>query len=127
MTEQYTLTELESNNPQDKLIFNKKGRTLQCHEYMESHSSSLEPSLQITTAIHNPNPSPLAAESSFLMAKQRMTFISANLRKLPEIYWCSSTYLGENSFVSCYREIPTILLENINCHFSHNFWQFTLF
>ena len=69
MTEQYTLAELESNNPQDKLIFNKKGRNLKCHEYMESHS--------ITTAIHNLNQSPLAAERSFFMTKQKMTFISA--------------------------------------------------
>lgn len=77
MTEQYTLAELESNNPQDKLIFNKKGRNLKCHEYMESRSISLEPFLQITTAIHNLNQSPLAAERSFFMTKQKMTFISA--------------------------------------------------
>lgn len=62
MTEQYALVELESNNPQDRLIFNKKGRNLKCHEYMESHSISLEPFLQITTAIHNLNQSPLAAD-----------------------------------------------------------------
>lgn len=77
MTEQYTLAELESNNPQDKLIFNKKGRNLKCHEYMESQSISLEPFLQITTAIHNLNQSPLAVERSFFMTKQKMTFISA--------------------------------------------------
>lgn len=78
MTEQYTLAELESNNPQDKLIFNKKGRNQKCQEYMESYSISLEPFLQITVAIHNLNPSLLAAERSFFfVTKQKMTFINA--------------------------------------------------
>lgn len=77
MTEQYTLAELKSNNPQDKLIFNKKGRNLKCHKSMESLTLSLEPFLQITLAIHNLNQSPLAAERSFFMTKQKMTFISA--------------------------------------------------
>lgn len=65
MTEQYTLAEPESNNPQDELIFDKKGTNQKCQEYMESYAISPEPFLQITVAIHNLNQSPLAAGRSF--------------------------------------------------------------